>query len=145
MELELVTRNSQELILSVFENTPSYFLRVEGQLPSLATVEAALKGEPLKKDPQYRKEFLLIREGGRPIATAELHLHHPKPGVAYIGLLLVREDLWGKGVGRDCYRAVERHLRDRHDCSAIRLGVSDDNDVSGFWSKLGFRSNGRNY
>jgi RimJ/RimL family protein N-acetyltransferase len=145
MELEQVTLNSQELVLSVFENAPSYFLRVEGCRPSLATVTEAILGEPLNKCAQYGKEFLLIRKDGRPIATAELHLHHPDSGICYLGLLLVREDLWGQGMGRECYFAVEHYLRHRHQCHSIRLGVSDENDVSGFWSKLGFRSNGRNY
>ena len=145
MELETVTLNSQDLVLSIFESSPSYFKRVEGCLPTVSTVEEAILGKPAKPSPEYKKEFLIIRVDGRPIGTAELHVNHPQPEVSYIGLLLIREDLFGKGFGRACYRAVERYLRERHDAKVIRLGVSDENDVSGFWSKLGFRSNGRNY
>ena len=145
MDLEAVTAHSQELVLSVFESSPSYFLKVEGCLPTISTVEEALRAEPKEKCERYQKEFLLIREGGRAIGTAELHLHHPQPGIAYLGLLIIREDLFGKGKGRECYLILERYIKEKHSCQAVRLGVSNDNDCSGFWSKLGFSSNGRAY
>jgi uncharacterized protein len=145
MELEPVTLNSQELVLSLFESSPDYFLKVEGCLPSIATVHDAILGKPQRLHSGYKKEFLIVRQDGRAIATCELHINHPDDTIAYIGLLLVREDLKGKGLGKACYQAVERYVCDRYGCKSIRLGVSDENDVSGFWSKLGFRSNGRHY
>ena len=100
---------------------------------------------PAKTSHAYRKEFLVIRDQGHPVGTVELHVNHPEPTIAYIGLLLVRENLHHRGVGRSCYLAVEEYVRQNYAARVIRLGVSDDNDVSGFWSKLGFHSNGRNY
>jgi RimJ/RimL family protein N-acetyltransferase len=145
MELESVTLSSKELVYSVFESSPSYFLKVEGRRASLSTAEEAITCHPRQTGESYRKEMLLIREGSRPIGTAELHVHHPEPGVVYIGLLIIREDLFGKGYGRRAYDAVERYLRERYGCVKVRLGVSDDHDVSGFWRKVGFTSNGRDY
>lgn len=145
MDLEVITLRSQDLVLSIFESSPKYFLHVEGKLPSIATVHEALNCRPITTIPEYEKKFLIIRSEGRPIGTAELHLNHPEKGVAYIGLLLIREDLNGKGFGRKAYCALERYLYERHDVCVVRLGVSDDHDVSGFWTKLGFRSNGRSY
>lgn len=145
MELEVVTLNSQDLVLSIFECSPDYFLRVEGCLPSIETVHEAILCKPNTCCEQYIKEFLIIRREGRPIGTVELHINHPGPRTSYIGLLLIREDMKGHGVGRACYEAVERYLRDHYDSKFVRLGVANDNDVSGFWSKLGFRSNGRTY
>jgi ribosomal protein S18 acetylase RimI-like enzyme len=145
MDLEPVNLNAQSLILSIFQKAPNYFLQVEGCLPTLATVNDAVLCAPAKTSPAYRKEFLVIRQDGDAIGTVELHVNHPEPAVAYIGLLLVREDLHRRGLGRACYHAVEAYVRENYDAKFVRLGVSDDNDVSGFWSKLGFRSNGRSY
>lgn len=145
MELEVVTLKSQDLVLSLFECAPDYFTKVEGCLPSMGTVHEAILGKPRTPGPDYKKEFLIIRLNGRAIGTVELHVNHPDRSMSYIGLLLIREDLKGKGFGRACYQAVERYLRDRYESKFIRLGISEKNDVSGFWSKLGFRSNGRTY
>lgn len=145
MDLEPVNLSSKRLILSIFEKAPRYFLQVEGCLPTMATVSDAVLCAPAKTTSAYRKEFLVIREAGDAIGTVELHVNHPEPSIAYIGLLLVREDLHRRGVGRSCYKAVEDYVKENYSAKYIRLGVSDDNDVSGFWSKLGFRSNGRNY
>lgn len=137
--------DQQRLVLSIFESSPSYFLSVEGCLPTLHTVAEAILGKPAKTCEDYRKEFLVIREQGKAIGTVELHLNYPELTTAYIGLLLLREDLQGRGLGRSCYKAVEQYVSERYGAKCIRLGVSDENDVSGFWSKLGFHSNGRNY
>jgi len=146
MNLEPVNLNAKSLVLSIFEKTPSYFLQVEGCLPTLATVDDAILCAPAKTSSSYRKEFLVIRDdSGDAVGTVELHVNHPALSIAYIGLLLVREDLHRRGIGRACYQAVESYVKDHYEAKIIRLGVSDDNDVSGFWSKLGFRSNGRSY
>jgi ribosomal protein S18 acetylase RimI-like enzyme len=145
MELEPVNLSSQNLILSIFEKAPNYFLQVEGCLPTLATVNDAILCAPVKTTQAYVKQFLVIRDHGQPVGTVELHINHPATEISYIGLLLVCEDLQSRGVGRECYRAVENYVRQNHAAKIIRLGVSDDNDVSGFWSRLGFRSNGRHY
>lgn len=145
MDLEPVSLSSQQLVLSIFENSPTYFMRVEGCMPTLATVEESIVGTPTKIPPDYRKEFLVIRRDGDPIGTVEIHVNYPESSIAYIGLLLIRENLHGQGLGRQCYFAVEKYLCDTYSCKKIRLGVSDENDVSGFWSKLGFRANGHNY
>lgn len=145
MKLEAVTLRSQDLVLSLFESSPDYFLKVDGCLPSIDTVYEAIVGKPDTLDPHYKKEFLIIRQEARVVGTAELHINHPNVQISYIGLLLIREDLKGQGFGRACYHAIEDYLRDRYNAKKIRLGVSDENDVSGFWSKLGFQSNGRFY
>lgn len=145
MELESVNLLAREKILSIFEKAPAYFLQVEGCLPSLGTVDDALLCEPARISSHYRKEFAVIRNQNEAIGTVELHIHHPEKGIVYIGLLLVREDLQKRGYGRECYRVVEQYLSDTYHAEIIRLGVSSDNDVSGFWSKMGFHSNGHSY
>ncbi|MGE3681150.1 MAG: GNAT family N-acetyltransferase [Bdellovibrionales bacterium] len=145
MVLESVTLDHKELILSIFERSSDFFTRVEGCRPTLRTVEEALLGIPSTTCPKYRKEFLVIRCEGEPMGTVELHCHHPEEGIVYIGLLLLPQEYRGYGIGRKAYDAIERYLSERYACQRVLLGVSDDNDVSGFWSKLGFRANGKNY
>lgn len=146
MELAPATSAQSELILSLFQSSPSYFQNVEGAEASLATVEEALRARPKQTVPEYKKEFLIVSDDdGRPVGTVELHVHHPEKGIAYIGLLQIRDELAGRGVGRRAYAAVEDYARSKFGVDRIRLGVADDNDVSGFWAKLGFRANGRTY
>lgn len=146
MELAPATSAQSDLILSLFESSPSYFQSVEGAPASRATVEEALRARPKQTVPEYAKEFLIVHDDdGRAVGTVELHLNHPEKGIAYIGLLQIRDDLSGRGVGRRAYAATEERARVKYACDRIRLGVADENDVSGFWSKLGFRANGRTY
>jgi RimJ/RimL family protein N-acetyltransferase len=145
MDLEPVTLAQSDLVLSIFEGAPNYFLKIDGTVPTLKTVTDAITNTPKQMIPEYVKEFLILRETGRPIGTCELHLHHPEVDIAYIGLLLIREDCFGRGLGKKAFAAVERYIREKHGCKRIRLGVSDENDVSGFWSKLGFQADGKTY
>ncbi|MBX3020902.1 MAG: GNAT family N-acetyltransferase [Bdellovibrionales bacterium] len=145
MELEPVTLAQSDVILSIFESSPSYFQHVDGTTPTLKTVQDTFANRPKQTIPEYGSEFLLLRKEGRPVGLCELHVHHPERGIVYLGLLLLREDCCGRGWGREAYELVERYLQTRHACRRIRLGVSDDNDVSGFWSRVGFKANGRSY
>jgi hypothetical protein len=145
MDLEPVCESREDLVLSLFVASPSYFLSVEGCLPGRHTAHDAIVGRPERTIESYRKEFLLIREDQEVVGGVELHADHPEPYVAYIGLLLIRDDLHGRHLGQRSYEWVENYLRRRFDCREIRIGVSDENDVSGFWSKMGFHANGRNY
>lgn len=145
MDLESITEAHLDQVLSLFQSSPTYFLNVEGCLPGPHTAHDAVVGRPNKTIASYRKDFLLIKEGDEIIGGAEIHADHPEPYTAYIGLLLLRDDLHGRHLGRKCYTEVEDYIRQRYQCRRVRLGVSDDNDVSGFWSKMGFSANGRTY
>ena len=136
---------SQNQVLELFNKIPEYFLKVEGCLPSSQTVHDAIAGRPCRTIESYYKEFLLVKKEGETIGGVELHADHPEPYMAYIGLLLIREDLHGRKLGKECSRAVEDHILRRFNCRRIRLGVSDEIDVSGFWSKMGFSANGHSY
>jgi GNAT superfamily N-acetyltransferase len=57
---------------------------------------------------------------------------------------LVKE-VQGQGIGRAVYNLVENDCAKKWGIQSIRLGISDDNDVSSFWRKLGFESNGHTY
>jgi RimJ/RimL family protein N-acetyltransferase len=145
MELEAASTRNQDQVLDLFNRAPSYFLNVEGCLPTPHTALDAIVGKPYRTIESNHKEFLLIKKDGEVIGAVELHADHPEPFMAYIGLLLIREDLHGRQLGKECYAFVEAYIRRRFSCRKIRLGVSDENDVSGFWCKMGFSANGREY
>ncbi|MGZ6441032.1 MAG: GNAT family N-acetyltransferase [Pseudobdellovibrionaceae bacterium] len=135
----------ENLILEIFKKSPGYFLRVDGVEPTLKTVQHAIQDEPEKRTETYRKEFLVVEYQDQPIGVVDIHIHHPEPGMVYIGLLLVTEDLFGKGLGRRIYDLVEHYVKMIFEVKLIRLGVSEDNDVSEFWKKMGFSRNGKTY
>lgn len=135
----------ENTLLGIIQNSPEYFRRVEGCAPTIKTVRHTLLDEPKKKIDRYSKELLIIEWNDQPIGLAEIHIHHPEVGIVYIGLLLIREDLFGKGLGRRAFALLEHYVKLIFDASRLRLGVSDENDVTPFWTKLGFHANGHSY
>ena len=144
MRLELATQNDQARLLEVFEASPGYFLKCDGCLPTQRSVELALTDGPKQRTESYTKELYLICDEKRDMGVLDLHLHHPDVGIAYLGLLLLREDHFGQGLGRKSFQLGVTSLKSKA-ITKIRLGVADENDVGHFWVKLGFTPNGRRY
>lgn len=132
-------------ILSIYQRSPTYFHRVSGSPPTLETVQRDMVDQPKKQTASYKKEFLVLFRGSEPFGVADIHYDHPDVGIAYLGLLLVDETRWGQGLGRMAYLEIEGHIRAVSAIQFIRLGISNHNDVSGFWRKVGFKENGRTY
>ncbi len=141
----LCDESAADEVLKIFQESPNYFQRVDGRLPTLMTAMQAMVDGPKKRDEQYFKEFLVIDLNDEPIGVLDLHVHHPEVGTCYLGLLLIKEDRFGKGLGRRCYELAEDYFRRALGCSKVCLGVSDANDVTEFWVKLGFTQNGKTY
>lgn len=60
-----------------------------------------------------------------------------------MGLLLVREDSHGEGLGREIYESGERLIRKLWpEVARFRLAVALSNDVTGFWNRMGFHDTG---
>ena len=142
---ELCRDGDEEKIFAIFEKSPTYFLRADGCLPTLKMAKAAITDGPPKRHEKYFKEFLMIYLDSKPIGILDLHAHHPEVGICYLGLLLIDEDLFSRGIGRKCFELAQDYIKRAYQCHTIRLGVSDDNDVSAYWLKMGFEPNGRNY
>lgn len=145
LRLELCTESHLGRILSIFEASPEYFRKVDGMEPSLEVAKQYFTEKPSKPDPKHFKEFFIIQKDGEDIGVVELHGNNPKEGITYLGLLLIHEDQFGSGLGRKCYELAEDYVRRGYQHKMIRLGVSDENDVSPFWRKMGFAPNGDRY
>ena len=145
LAFKLVGPQEVETVLKIFNQSLAYFEKVEGSLPTRQMVEHAIKDVPEKKSTFYLKEFLLVEYKDQPVGVVDLHLHHPEEGIAYIGLLLVTDQFKGRGLGRRIYELTEHYAKMVFKIKQIRLGISEDNDVRAFWTKLGFTPNGKAY
>jgi uncharacterized cupin superfamily protein/GNAT superfamily N-acetyltransferase len=125
-------------VFDLFRSSPNYFEHVEGCLPTLAMAKNAIVDRPAKHAEGYIKDFLMIEFCGEIIGLCDLHINHPDPDTCYLGLLLIRQELSGQGLGAKCHSLIEDYVKQGHGCSKMRLGVSNDNEVTGFWKKLGY-------
>lgn len=141
----LATEEHVNQVLQVFERTPEYFEKVDGTLPDRKIALHAIVDGPQKRSTEYFKEFLLVQHEGHLIGALDLHAHHPEKGIAYLGLLLLDKRFQGLGLGRKVYQLAEDYMARVFQARTIRLGISQDNDCSAFWKKMGFAPNGRTY
>ena len=137
--------SNDEEVLALFQASSAYFEAIEGCSPTMETARHEILEEATNKHEKYFKEFLIIELNGMPIGVLDLHMNHPDIGVCYLGLLLIKEDHFGRGLGRKCYQLAEDYVKRANGCQKVRLGVSKANDVSLFWEKLGFTDTGRTY
>ncbi len=145
IEFHICSTHDASQVLKVFETSPGYFMKVDGCLPTIKTAQQELAGQPKKINEKYFKESLIIKINGESIGFLDLHAHHPEPDVCYLGLFLISESLFSRGLGTKCYQLAEDYILRAFSCKRILLGVSGDNDVSGFWHKMGFEFNGKTY
>ena len=86
-----------------------------------------------------RRLLLLWPASGSPaVGLVDLQLHWPDPGAAHVRLLLLRESLHGRGLGREAAAGLELALR-RDGFRALRLSVTGENEgARAFWERIGF-------
>jgi RimJ/RimL family protein N-acetyltransferase len=126
---------------AAFESAARYFALTERRRP--APDEAAALLADAAADPARRLLALVPRDGGGAVGVLDLWLHHPEPGVAHLGLLLLRADRQGRGLGREAVLGAEAALA-REGFVALRLSVVDENvGARAFWEALGFGEVGR--
>lgn len=145
--IERIGVESAPVVQKIYDQSPSYFLNTEH---AKASSDQAMKDlcdqvPEEKRTESYEKIFALIRVNDEAIGIVDLHINHPRPGMIYVGLLLLSESHQKKGLGRSCFAKVEEFILLNTQCRTIRLGVSTDNDVEGFWKQLGFERNGHTY
>jgi RimJ/RimL family protein N-acetyltransferase len=123
------------------DGAPDYHVRTEG---SPASPDA---GRRLLEDAEAddrRLVFCLVpRTGGPAVGLLDVHLHHPEPGTAHVGLLLFREAAQGLGYGTETMATVELALA-RAGFDTVRCSVGDENpSARAFWERVGYAEVGR--
>lgn len=145
IKFKVATKDNATEVFEIFRQSKQYFLKVDGCEPTLKIAEHALVDGPKQPNDKYFKEFLIIEMDGKNVGVLDLHANHPEVGMCYLGLLLITEDLFSKGLGTRVYELAEDYIKRALGCKKIRLGISDDNNVTGFWIKMGFQPNGKTY
>jgi RimJ/RimL family protein N-acetyltransferase len=125
----------------ILELAPAYALAVTGR--PVAPTEAA---ETFSERPEgvaaADKVVFAVCADGEMVGVADMVRGYPKPGTAFLGLLVVAGPAQGRGIGRRAVRALEAVARERG-CTRIRLAVVRTNDAAaGFWRAMGFSATG---
>jgi ribosomal protein S18 acetylase RimI-like enzyme len=127
----------------VMESDEGYFLRVTGHPPGPADAQSTLMFVPEGVSPDDKAPFG-VWAGDELVGILDLLLRYPDDETLYIGLLLIDRGRQGQGIGTAAVQALERELLPRWPwVRRLRLGVVRSNDqVLGFWRRLGFTETG---
>lgn len=125
-------------LLELFGACEDYVRLAEGRAPSDAQVEELLRSLPPGKAPADKHVLGLRDRAGRLVGAIDFVRDYPAPGEWFLGLLLLRPEERGSGLGERAYRAVEAFARERG-ASVVRIAVADQNiRARAFWERLGF-------
>lgn len=140
MELELKRINISDVeeLQKVFERSHQYTFNVDGidYVPEDSARSALVALPP--NITNENKYVFLIKYGDENIGAIDLINGYPSNGIAYIGLLILCEDMQGKGLGRKAYEALESYILDELGVGKIQLSYVVSNPVENYWLKLGF-------
>jgi ribosomal protein S18 acetylase RimI-like enzyme len=127
----------------IFESDEDFALRVTGHPPGPADAQSTLMFVPEGKSPDDKAVFG-VWAGDELVGILDLLLRHPDDETVYLGLLLIDRDRQGQGIGAAACQALERDLLPRWPwVRRLRLSVVRTNDqVLGFWRRLGFTETG---
>ena len=141
----LVARPASEddlpALQELLEGAPAYHELVDGSPAGPTAASDLLADAQADAD---RRLLLLWQVSGGPghagpaAGLVDLQLHWPEPGAAHVRLLLLRESLHGRGLGREATAGLELALR-RDGFLALRLSVTGENQgARAFWERIGF-------
>jgi RimJ/RimL family protein N-acetyltransferase len=123
------------------DGAPDYHLRTEGAPAAPDTARRLL--EDAEADDRRLVWCLVPRTGGPAVGLLDVHLDHPEPGTAHVGLLLFREAAQGLGYGTETVATLE-HALALAGFDTIRCSVGDENPAArAFWERLAFAEVGR--
>lgn len=121
---------------AALEEAPDYHVLAEGS-PARPGAAADLLADA-EADPDRTLWVLRLRAGRQVAGLLDVQLHWPDPGAAHVRLLLLREPLQGRGLGREVVAALEARLR-AEGFRVLRLSVTHENrDARAFWEHVGF-------
>jgi ribosomal protein S18 acetylase RimI-like enzyme len=134
-------REHAEELQACLDASADYFLRTDGApAPAGAALDLLAEAEA---DTERQVLVVRPRSPAKALGLVDLYLHQPEPGVAHVGLLLLRRAAQGRGLGREVVETLERTLG-QDGFIALRVSVGDENpEALGFWERLGFLPAGR--
>ncbi len=144
MKLVRLAETSQNigLVQKLFENSPTYFLYVSGEVAGLGEGEEAFRALP-PDFPKENKHVLGIALQETFIGVVDCLIGYPSIEKAHVGLLLLDENYQAQGFGKRAYLEIEAYLKLFRSISTVRLSVVESNsEVLEFWRKMGFQRTG---
>lgn len=136
LEARPASGSDRAALQDILRATPAYHELVDGAPAGMDAAADLLADAEADAD---RRLLLLWPVAGGPAAgIVDVQLHWPDPGAAHVRLLLLRESLHGRGLGREAAEGLEEALR-AEGFLALRLSVTGDNDgARAFWERIGF-------
>ena len=136
LEARPATSDDLPALQEVLAAAPAYHELVDGA-PAGAGAAADLLADA-EADADRRLLILWPASGGAASGLVDVQLHWPEPGAAHVRLLLLRESLHGRGLGREAAAGLEEALR-QEGFRALRLSVTGENEgARAFWERIGF-------
>jgi RimJ/RimL family protein N-acetyltransferase len=128
-------------MLAVALSNPEFLATHEGSAFEAGRYDIDMLGRDLAvaaSDPQRHPVVIRRREDGAVVGRAETLDLHPRDEVPWIGLLELRAEAQGQGLGREAAQALAEWYRAQGQ-TRLRLGVDDGNDrAAAFWRALGY-------
>ena len=136
LEARQVEPGDVDALQALLEASPGYHRLVDGA-PAGQGAAADLIADA-EADPDRRLLLLWPPGGALAAGVVDLQLHWPEPGAAHVRLLLLRESLHGRGLGREAAAGLEEAMREEG-FRALRLSVTVENGgARAFWERVGF-------
>ena len=142
-----LTADDSAAVLHLFNRDPD-FAMLGGRRRRYSAEEtheyigSVLDATPRPGIPVERHAWLLLQSDGELAGVAEMGFVHPVDGIPWIGLLQIRADLKGNGLGRDAVGALEAAVVARN-FPEVGLSVLLANEpAQRFWEKVGYHNVG---
>lgn len=132
-------------VQQLLDSSPGYSIRVTGAAPTPRAAHEILTARPPGLEAS-RKVGIGLEDGadGTLVAVADVLHGWPRPDVAHIGLLIVRDEERGRGIGRRMHEEVLELARSWGDVRTLRIGIVAANAAAAgpFWERLGYAPTG---
>ena len=127
---------------AVLEGAPSYAERVTGHPPGAADAQGMYTILP--PEIGYDDKFVWgVELDGELVGCIDVIRGWPQPDISHLGLLLIDEAHTGQGLGRAAYEELEAQVRRWPGIRHLRAAVvATNDDVLGFWLRMGFSKTG---
>jgi len=129
------------IIQEILEAAPRYGMNTQGKLASANAEAETLSALPPNCTDENKYVFIVQHQGAN-IGVIDLIDGYPEREIAFLGLLLLREDHQNKRLGAATYEALQKWISAHLRSKKIRLSVFDTNPVIPFWEKMGFHLTG---
>ena len=148
MQLRSFTADQEADLQALLESDPGYTERVTGYPPGPSDALSLTIDRPEGTGADQKSVLGAWRPGSAGhdelVAVIDLIRGYPDPSCVFVGLLLVRWDLQGSGLGRDVWLLAEELIRGWDGIERYRLAVVETNSkvALGFWRAMGFGETG---